>query len=99
MTPSLPDIYDPTHVQGKVGGSSGSKKRKGKKVSEISTKKGGERKWKVHIEIQQENNKKQPPKQLKHIKPFILCPLTGDLTLRKSPSTSFGFLRKPKEKG
>jgi hypothetical protein len=80
-----------------VGGSSGSKKREGKKVSEISTKKGGERKWKVHSEIQQEKNKKQPPKQLRYIRPFIPYPPTGDLTLRKSPSTPFGFQRKPKE--
>jgi hypothetical protein len=44
MVGSLLDIYEPTHVQGKVGESSGSKKREGKIVSEISTKKGGERK-------------------------------------------------------
>jgi hypothetical protein len=91
-------MYNPRHVQRKVGGSSGSEKSERKKVNELTTKKRGEEKWKVHTEIQQRKNKKQASKQLKYIKPLILCLLTCDLTLRKSPLTPFVFKGSLKKK-
>jgi hypothetical protein len=61
MAALLLDMYDPVHVQGKVRGSSGSKKGEGKKVSELSTKKEEEGKQKVHSETQKKKAKNKHP--------------------------------------